>query len=93
MIVGLLSVELFIYNTQSLKAKRRVLKSIKERLRKQFNISIAEIEYQDKWQKAALGIAYLGNDKGSVNSALDKVLNFIETVHDVNLTDHNMEII
>ena len=93
MIVGLLSVELFIHGSNSLKRKRQVLRSLKERLRNRFNISIAEIDYQDKWQRAAVGIAYLGNDKSSVNSALDKVLNFVETVHDVDLTNYEMEIL
>lgn len=93
MIVGLLCIELFIHKSLSLKAKRQVLKSLKERLRNAFNISIAEIDHHDKWQRAALGIAYLGRDKASVNSALDKVLNFIETVHDVEVTKCNMEIL
>lgn len=93
MIVGLLTIELFIHNSLSLKAKRRVLKSLKERLKANFNISVAEIDNQDKWQRATLGIAYLGNDKSSANRALDKILNFIETVHDVNLTKYNMEIL
>lgn len=93
MIIGLLTIELFIHNTASLKSKRRVLKSLKERLRRNFNISIAEIDYHDKWQRATLGAAYVGIDKASVNSALDKILNFIETVGDVNLTKHDMEIL
>lgn len=93
MIVGLLSVELFIHNTLSLKAKRRVLKSLKERLRKNFNISVAEVGHQDKWQRAAIGIAYLDGNKGVVNSALDKILNFIETSGDIQMTDYKIEIL
>jgi len=93
MIIGVLSIELFIHSALSLKAKRQVLKGLKERMRKNFNISLAEIDHQDKWQRSTLGVAYLGNDKRSVNSALDKILNFVESVHDIELTEYNMEIL
>lgn len=93
MIIGILRLELLIQGSTSLKAKRQVLKSLKERLKNAFNISVAEVEDQDKWQKATIGVAYLGCDKRSVNSALDKVLNFVETVHDVDLTNYDMEIL
>ncbi|MBL7068969.1 MAG: DUF503 domain-containing protein [Candidatus Omnitrophica bacterium] len=93
MIVGLLRVELLIHNSRSLKAKRHVLKGLKERLRRGFNISVAEIDNHDKWQRATLGIAYLDRNKALVNSALDKILNFIETFHEVQLTDQEMEIL
>jgi len=88
-----LRVEIFIHDSLSLKAKRRVLKGLKERLRRSFNISVAEVDNHDKWQRATLGIAYLDGNKASVNSALDKVLNFIETFHEIELTNHEMEIL
>ncbi len=93
MIVGLLRVEVFIQGSSSLKERRQVLRSLKERLKRSFNISIIEADDHDKWQKATLGIAYLGTDKRSVNSTLDKVLNFIDSVHDVDLGRYDMEIL
>ncbi len=93
MIIGLLSGELFIQGSSSLKAKRQVLKGLKDRLRRRFNISLAEINNQDKWQRAALGIAYVGSDKASVNSALDKVLNYIESDGNTDLGRYEIEIL
>jgi uncharacterized protein YlxP (DUF503 family) len=93
MIIGLLNVELFVHASRSLKAKRQVIKGLKERLRNRFNISVAEVDNHDKWQRATLGIAYLDNDRRSVNSALDKIINFMETAHDVELTKYDMEIL
>lgn len=86
-------VELLIHKSQSLKSKRQVLKSLKERLKANFNISVAEVGNHDKWQRATLGIAYLGGDRRSINSVLDKILDFIESVHDVDLTKCDMEIL
>lgn len=93
MIIGLLTVEIFIHGAQSLKDKRHVLKGLKARLRDSFNISVAEIDHHDKWQRAMLGIAYLDREKRSVNSALDKVLNFIEGFHEVDIAKYEMEIL
>ncbi|MDO8357540.1 MAG: DUF503 domain-containing protein [Nitrospirota bacterium] len=56
-IVGLCTVELFIPGSQSLKDKRQVLLSLKDRLREKFNLSVAEVDGQDLWQKAVLGLA------------------------------------
>ncbi len=77
MIVGLCTVELFIPNGHSLKGKRQVLLSVKDRLREKFNVSVAEVGAQDLWQKAVLGIACVANDRAYVNQVLDQVLNLI----------------
>lgn len=77
MIVGICTVELHIPEAQSLKGKRQVLKSLTTRLRNRFNIAVAEIDEQDLWQKAVLGIACVANETGIVNQTLDQVLNVI----------------
>jgi hypothetical protein len=77
MIVGLCTVELFIPNGHSLKGKRQVLLSVKDRLRDKFNVSVAEVGEQDLWQKAVLGIACVANDRTYVNRVLDQALNLI----------------
>jgi uncharacterized protein len=77
--VGLLSVELFLPDAQSLKDKRFVVRSIKDRLKK-FNVSVAEVEHQQLWQRCGLGIVSISNGHELVDRALDAVLDEIERV-------------
>ncbi len=77
MIVGLCTVELFIPDGHSLKDKRRILQSLKTRVRDKFNVSVAEVGEQDLWQKAILGLACVANESVHVNQVLDQVLNLI----------------
>ena len=77
--VGLLSVELFLPDAQSLKDKRMVLRQVKDRLRK-FNVSVAEVEHQQLWQRAGLGIVSISNGHDLVDKSLDAVLEEIERV-------------
>jgi uncharacterized protein YlxP (DUF503 family) len=78
-IVGLCTVELFIAESQSLKDKRQVLLSLKDRLRQKFNLSVAEIDGQDLWQKAVLAFACVANDGRHVNQVLDQALNLVRS--------------
>jgi len=91
MTVGVLKIELSLPGNDSLKAKRMVLRSLKDRIRKQFNVSIAEVGEQDKWQKAVLGVASVGADKRYVNGVLSKVIDLIEGARSVDLIDYQME--
>ncbi len=79
MIIGLLSVELFIAHAQSLKDKRMVLRSIKDRLKK-FNVAVAEVEHQDVWQRAGLGIVAISTTTEHVDKELAAVADEIERV-------------
>jgi uncharacterized protein YlxP (DUF503 family) len=79
MVVGLLSVELFIPPAQSLKDKRMVLRSIKDRLKK-FNVAVAEVEHQDVWQRAGLGIVAISTAADHVKRELGAVADEIERV-------------
>lgn len=79
MVVGLLSVELFIPHAQSLKDKRMVLRSIKDRLKK-FNVAVAEVEHQDVWQRAGLGVVAISNATEHVDRELAAVADEIERV-------------
>jgi uncharacterized protein len=79
MIIGLLSVELFIPHAQSLKDKRMVLRSIKDRLKK-FNVAVAEVEHQDVWQRAGLGIVAISTTTEHVDRELAAVSDEIERV-------------
>jgi uncharacterized protein YlxP (DUF503 family) len=78
-IVGLLSVELHIPHAQSLKDKRMVLRSVKDRLKK-FNVAVAEVEHQDLWQRAGLGIVAISTTTDHVDRELAAVVDEIERV-------------
>jgi uncharacterized protein YlxP (DUF503 family) len=93
MIIGILTVDLHLPEATSLKQKRMVLKSMKDRVRRAFNVSVAEVDNHDKWQVARIGIAAIGRDKGTVNSLLDKVLNFLSTCNGAEVCDHELELI
>jgi uncharacterized protein YlxP (DUF503 family) len=89
-VVGLLQVELTIPSADSLKAKRMVLRSIKDRIRKNFNVSIAEVEDNDQWQSAVLAVALVSNDKRFANQVLSKVVDFIESSRDLVVDDYQL---
>jgi len=85
--------EIFLHENFSLKGKRQVLRSIVQRARKRFNISISEVEDQDLWQKAVLGICAVGNDRQHINSILDRVIHFIENTQLTDVANSQIEII
>jgi uncharacterized protein len=93
MIVGTCQVELQIPGNRSLKGKRKVIKSIKDKVRARFNVSIAEIDRQEEWQRATLGIACISNELGLVDRILAKVVSLIETSPDAVLIDYQIEIL
>ena len=92
-IVGLCTVELFIADSQSLKDKRQVLLSLKDRLRQKFNLSIAEIEAQDLWQKAVPALACVANDSRHVNQVLDQALNLVRSQTVVEIVQSRIELL
>jgi uncharacterized protein YlxP (DUF503 family) len=81
MIVGASVVELHIEGCQSLKAKRGVVRSIVQRVRNHFNLSVSEVGGQDTWQRAVLGLAAAGHDEIGVRRVLDQAATFIEALH------------
>lgn len=72
--VGLLTLELYIPDAHSLKEKRQVLRSLKDKLRRKFNVAIAELDHQDVWQRSLVGIVTLSNEDRHVQETLQKVL-------------------
>ena len=90
--VGVCTIELRIRETHSLKAKRQALKSIITRVRNHFNVAIAEVDHQDKWQRATLGVAVVSTAHDHANGILSKVINFIESMYVVDLIDYHIEI-
>ena len=89
--IGVLSVAIHIPASQSLKDKRMVLKSLKDRLKSKFNVSVAELDGQDTWQRSTLGIVMIGNDNRYLDSTLQNVLSYIESFGECEICDHTIE--
>ena len=90
MVIGALEVNLLIGGSQSLKDKRMVLRSLKDRIRQTFNVSVAEVDDNDQWQTAILGVVTVTNDKAHANEMLSKVVNFIESDGEARLENYQM---
>ena len=94
MIAGLCTVELSLPTPRSLKDKRGVLKPLIAQLRKEFNVAVAEVERQDFWQSASLGLAAVSADGGNLHGLLEDVVRWIErTQPHVVVTDWHIEIL
>lgn len=93
MVVGVLTVELFIPESQSLKDKRQVLHSLKDRLRGKFNLSVAEVDGQDLWQKSVLGIACVANEGSHVSQVVEQALNLIKSLPAVEVVRTHRELL
>ena len=72
--IGLLTLELHIPEAHSLKDKRQIVRSLKDRLRRHFNVAVAELEYQDVWSRSIIGVVTLSNAEQHVEEALQHVL-------------------
>jgi len=91
--VGILQFSLEIRWSTSLKDKRSVVKSIKDRTRHKFNVSIAECDDLENLTTATLGAVMAGNDSKYIVGALEKLLAAIRSWHDADLVDHTIEIL
>ena len=91
MIVGTLRIRLLLRGAHSLKEKRSVLRSLKDRLAGKFNIAIAEVDHQDVWQTAEIGVAAVGTDTRFVQKVLAGVLQHVRFADGAELVDHEME--
>ena len=92
-VIGTLTVELFIFGSRTLKDKRRILKSILDKVRSRFNVSIAEVDSHDMWQRSVLGIACVSNQVAHVQSVLSSVEKFISHQRDAEIISLHTEII
>lgn len=87
-----MSVELMISDANSLKTKRRVVKSIVDRLRNKFNLSVAEVGYMDLWQRALIGVTMVSNDKRLIGRSASAIENFLREFYEVQLLDITVEV-
>jgi uncharacterized protein YlxP (DUF503 family) len=91
--VALGLVDLHIGEADSLKGKRHVLRGMKEKVKQRFNVSIAEVENEDLWQRATLAIACVSNDARHANEVVSKAVNFIEALTDGEILDVRVEVL
>jgi hypothetical protein len=93
MYIGVLQFSMEIPYSSSLKDKRSVVKSIKDKLRRNYNLSIAEVDDHESWNFATMGAVMAGTDVAYLNGAMDKVVDTLEEWRDATLSDHQIEII
>ena len=90
-VIGLLHLELHVAQAFTLKDKRRVVKSFKDRLSHAFNVSVAEVDGLDSHRRCTLAVAMVGNDRAYVEGALQKIINLAATHRDMVLVDESVE--
>ena len=78
MVVMCGQIQIYLAESRSLKDKRQVVKSLKERIRGRFNVAVAEVEFQDLWQRSTLGLAAVSNEAEHAGRILDEAIRFIE---------------
>ena len=93
MTIGILQLELRIGDADSLKDKRRVVKSLKDRIAHRHNVSIAEVGALDEHRRCILGLAMVSNDSRYVQGALSKLVDFIQLVPQVSLIDFQIDLL
>jgi uncharacterized protein len=86
-------VELHFNDVDSLKGKRHVLKGMKEKVKHRFNVSVAEVDHEDLWQRATLAVACVANDGRLANEVVSKAVNFIESLSDGAVIDVRVEVL
>jgi len=91
--VGVLQFTVRLRASHSLKEKRHVLKSIKDKLRSRFNVSVAEVDDHEVWQVGTLGLVTCGNDSTHIRSLLDKIVMMLRLHPTAELVDHQIEIL
>ncbi len=91
MIIGVLTLDLDIPASNSLKEKRMVVNRVRDRVRAKFNVAIAEVDENEVWNRAVLGVVTVSNEQVHCNQVLDKVVDLVETIRDCNLEDYSME--
>lgn len=93
MVIGVCKIELSMDEVFSLKDKRHIVKSLIERLRSRYNASIAEVDLNDKWQRAMIGVSCVSNEAGHADSMMANIVNFVENDGRAMLVNYSTEVI
>lgn len=89
--VGLLTLEIHIEDAQSLKDKRQVLRSLKDRLRAHFNVAVAELAYQETWQRSRIGVVTISGDAKHLEESLTAIAMESENILGRDLVSQEIE--
>lgn len=92
MLVGVCRIEVYVPESGSLKSKRFVLNSIKKRIRNKFNVSIAEIDNNDKWQRISFGISMVCNERRLIDSTMSEIFKLINGDGRMEILNHLIEV-
>ena len=93
MVVGTLIIEFRLHDNRSLKGKRKVVRSMVDKVKHKFNVAVAEIGSNDKWQKIELGISTVGNDRRHIDASLNNILSYLEPLYLAEIVDSKAEIL
>ena len=93
MIVGVLQLQVSVFDAMTLKDKRRVIKSLKDRLSNKYNVSVAEVGYNDSIRTSILGVAMVANESSFLESALSGIVDFVRNIPKLSLIDYKIETI
>ena len=91
--VGLLQLEILVPDAMSLKDKRRAVKSLKDRIRNRFNVSVAEVGLLDSLRQSEIGVALVSNDSTFTESCLSKIVELVRATVKLELLDYSIEVI
>jgi uncharacterized protein len=92
MMIGTLQVELLIPGSASLKDKRFVLRGLKQKIRDGFNVSVAEVDYQEKWQRSVLAFACVSAERKGVDSLFERLQNDLDREDRIEVVDRRVEV-
>lgn len=92
MLVGVCQIEMLLPACSSLKEKRLILNSVKDKIGNKFNVSIAEVEHQELWQRSILGMALVANEKKLIDQVFNKILKFLHNQDRLEVIEHLVEI-
>jgi uncharacterized protein len=93
MVIGILKLQVSVFDSFSLKDKRRVIKSLKDRIHHTFFVSIAEVEHQDSIRTSILGVALVTNERRFADSVLSKIVDFVRKIPQLSLVDYEIELL
>ena len=91
--VGICVINLHLPHSQSLKTKRSVVKSLKDKIKNQFPVSIAEIGDNNLWQRIDLAVAQINGTASVISRTFENLVEFIESYHDVAIVDYKIEML
>ena len=89
--LGYYQIEIFIPGAHSLKEKRFVVQSLKEKVRKKFNVSVAELDGTTKWQRSLIGMAMVSNDQGFIENSFGKIIHMLDQDDRFEIIDQQFE--